>query len=171
MRHTDQCPRSSPIPAATTSQQSGEIPKNFEFFRQAGWALRVHKPPTRVSQLMKDFIGEIYREEKVNGRKISPDEYVRRIRSARDTCGDKLFLPCQYLTVAQVNNGLSIWNWSTRRHSSLLLGPQSNSANCKRKNIERSFQPSIQQQKHPWFTNVWWRIFITISNNCIVTES
>lgn len=102
MRNTDHYQRSSSIQAVTTSQNISKIPKNFECFRQAGWALRVHKPPKRVSQMMKDFIGQIHGEEKFNGRKFPPEEYVRRIRSARDASGKKLFFPNQYLTAAQV---------------------------------------------------------------------
>lgn len=67
-----------------------------------GWALRTHKPPRRIEKVVKDYIEKIYEEEKLYGRKITPDEYVRRIRTARNTNGSKMFSPSQYLTVSQV---------------------------------------------------------------------
>ena len=87
---------------ATTFDQSNSIPKKFSVFNQHGWALRVHKPSFRIDQRMKDYIQRIHHKELSNGRKIPPEEYVLRIRAARNLDGSKLFLPSQYLTILQV---------------------------------------------------------------------
>jgi hypothetical protein len=77
-------------------------PKYFSLFEQMGWALRTHKPSHRISKEIKDFIKQMLEEESVNGRKNTPEEYVQRIRLARNSDGTKMFSPSQYLTVSQV---------------------------------------------------------------------
>ena len=86
----------------TTSYSSVHLPKHFSLCEQMGWALRNHKPPRRIEKLVKDYIEKICQEEKTYGRKIPPEEYVRRIRSARNSNGSKMFSPSQYLTTSPV---------------------------------------------------------------------
>ncbi|CAF1280023.1 unnamed protein product [Rotaria sordida] len=92
----------SVINTTTTSNSPIHLPKNFSLFENTGWASRTHKPSHRIDKAVKEYIQKIYEEEKVNGQKLDPEEYVRRIRSARNLDETKLFTPSQYLTVSQV---------------------------------------------------------------------
>ncbi|CAF3125343.1 unnamed protein product [Rotaria sp. Silwood2] len=86
----------------TTYNLPNNLPKHFSLFEKTGWALRVHKPPHRIDKSIKEFIQKIHAEEKLNGRKIAPEEYVRLIRLARNNDGTKKFSTSQYLTPSQV---------------------------------------------------------------------
>ncbi len=86
----------------TSSNLPMQLPNYFSIFEQMGWGLRTHKSSHRIDKAVKDYIQKIYQEEKVNGRKTAPEEYVRCIRSARSLDGTKMFLPSQYLTISQV---------------------------------------------------------------------
>jgi len=93
---------SNSVNTTTTTSSIIHLPKHFSLVEQMGWALRIHKPSRRIDKDVKDFIQEIYEEEKFNGRKIAPEDYVQRIRSARHLDGVKMFSPSQYLTISQV---------------------------------------------------------------------
>jgi hypothetical protein len=86
----------------TTANVPTHLPKHFQIFEKTGWALRTHKPSRRIDKAVKDYIHMIYEEETMNGRKLVPEEYVDRIRSARHSNGKKIFTTAQYLTASQV---------------------------------------------------------------------
>ncbi|CAF1545057.1 unnamed protein product [Adineta ricciae] len=86
----------------TTSNLPNYIPKRFSIFEKLGWGLRIRKQPQRIDTSIKEFIQNIYEKEMRNGRKIVPEEYVRLIRSARNSDGTKRFAISQYITSTQV---------------------------------------------------------------------
>ena len=79
-------------------------PRHFHWFQQNGWALRVRKPNNRIDASVKQFIRQTYEEEKMYGRKIPVEDYVKRIRMARDSNGAKMFTTDKYLTASQVSD-------------------------------------------------------------------
>ncbi|CAF3133837.1 unnamed protein product [Rotaria sp. Silwood2] len=99
---SDTIPISTATNTTTTSSSFIHLPKRFSLFNQTGWALRVHKPSQRIDKSVKDYIQKVYDDEKINGRKVPAEEYVRSIRAARNPDGTKMFSPSQYLTASQV---------------------------------------------------------------------
>ena len=87
----------------TTMSSQQSLPKNLEYLNSEGWALRTRKPPQRCHPEVKSYIQAVLEEEKY-GHKFTPEEVVKRIKTARDSSGVKLFTPDQYLEAAQVKN-------------------------------------------------------------------
>jgi hypothetical protein len=92
-------------PHVTTMSDQPTHPKNLEYMNNQGWALRTRKPPRRCDPEVKSYIEKVLDEE-IYGHKFTPEEIVKRIKTARDPNGVKLFTPHQYVEVPQVKNQL-----------------------------------------------------------------
>lgn len=108
-------------PTTTTTTAGLSIPRHAKPFTIQGWALRKRKPYKPIDKDVKAFIKAIFEEEKsygciyrlyefqkesnfyyIQGRKIKAEEYVNRIRTARNPDLTKKFNTNQYLTQSQV---------------------------------------------------------------------
>ncbi|CAF4890567.1 unnamed protein product [Rotaria sp. Silwood1] len=100
----------SPIvsPPTAINNSSTNIPRHYKSFAVEGWALRKRKKIKPIDKNVKEFIKFIYDEEKHYGRKIPVDEYVHRIRTARNPDSTKRFKTTQYLTPNQVKNQIKM---------------------------------------------------------------
>ncbi|CAF4154958.1 unnamed protein product, partial [Rotaria sordida] len=87
------------ITAATTTLL--DIPRHYKMFQTQGWALRTKKPSRPIDKNVKAFVKLIFEQEKLYGRKTPTEEYVTRIRTARNSDGSKTFKTTQYLTYKQ----------------------------------------------------------------------
>ncbi|CAF1458184.1 unnamed protein product [Adineta steineri] len=90
------------LPSTSPTTSSTHIPRHYKVFSVQGWALRTRKKVKPIDKSVKEFIKTIFEEEKLYGRKTPNEEYLTRIRTARNTDGTKKFNPKQYLTCTQI---------------------------------------------------------------------
>ncbi|CAF4613272.1 unnamed protein product [Rotaria socialis] len=98
----------STLQSTATTTVLTNIPRHYKVFAMQGWALRARKPAKSIDKAVKEFIKSIFEEEKIYGRKTPVEEYVTRIRTARNNDGTKKFNPSQYLTYNQVQNQIKM---------------------------------------------------------------
>ena len=68
----------------------------------AGWALKGKRISKRFSIAVKDFLLNLFMEGEQTGRKYTPTEASKKIRSARAENGSRLFSPEEWLSSQQV---------------------------------------------------------------------
>ncbi|CAF1313867.1 unnamed protein product, partial [Didymodactylos carnosus] len=91
----------SPTAKSTTTSKF-RTDKYINHFNSEGWGLRVRKSGQRISQDVKSFIENIWKDGMQNGRKIQADAIRQRIRSERNDKKEKLFTPDRYVSAAQI---------------------------------------------------------------------
>jgi hypothetical protein len=87
----------------TKSENATQKPRNpNEEFEKEGWALPTRKK-TRFSLKQKGYLYDLFMNGEETGRKIRPEEAVRKMQRA-EILGGKIFSPTEYLTTDQVRS-------------------------------------------------------------------
>ncbi|XP_061181194.1 uncharacterized protein LOC133189818 [Saccostrea echinata] len=69
-----------------------------------GWALKIARKFARFSTRVKEFLQRVYHEGEESGRKAIPIEVAQRMRSLRDSNGEKFFSSEEWLQPSQINS-------------------------------------------------------------------
>ena len=73
----------------------------------SGWALRKARAANRFSVQVKTYLMEQFMIGENTGRKVTPQEASTRMRSMRDSSGEKVFTKEDWLTVQQITSYFS----------------------------------------------------------------
>lgn len=71
---------------------------------QQGWALKKTRKFARFSSKVKDFLHSVFQEGEESGRKAIPVEVSQRMKSLRNSTGEKFFNPDEWLQPSQINS-------------------------------------------------------------------
>lgn len=85
----------------TKSSSTGD----FEILKNnitKGWALKGKRVSKEFSKKVKDFVTKMFQEGKRKGHRYTPVEASRKVRSARDENGNRVFSPEEWLSSQQV---------------------------------------------------------------------
>uniref|UniRef100_A0A8W8HL56 C2H2-type domain-containing protein n=1 Tax=Magallana gigas TaxID=29159 RepID=A0A8W8HL56_MAGGI len=74
---------------------------------QQGWALKKTMKFARFSSKVKDFLHRVFQEGEESGRKVIPVEVSQRMKSLRNSTGEKFFNPNEWLQPSQINSFFS----------------------------------------------------------------
>lgn len=74
---------------------------------QQGWALKKTRKFARFSSKVKDFLHRVFQEGEESGRKAIPVEVSQRMKSLRNSTGEKFFNPDEWLQPSQINSFFS----------------------------------------------------------------
>ena len=72
-----------------------------------GWALRQTKTSKPFSEKQKDFLDEKFMSGEVSGHKLDPANVSKQMRTVRDSNGQRLFTPEEYLSSKQIKGYFS----------------------------------------------------------------
>ncbi|XP_056015081.1 uncharacterized protein LOC130052907 [Ostrea edulis] len=67
-----------------------------------GWALKGKRISKRFNKKVKDFVAQLFKEGERTGRKYTPTEASKKLRTARDEDGSRTFSPEEWLSSQQV---------------------------------------------------------------------
>uniref|UniRef100_A0A8W8NIJ4 C2H2-type domain-containing protein n=1 Tax=Magallana gigas TaxID=29159 RepID=A0A8W8NIJ4_MAGGI len=74
---------------------------------QQRWALKKTRKFARFSSKAKDFLHRVFQEGEESGRKAIPVEVSQRMKSLRNSTGEKFFNPDEWLQPSQINSFFS----------------------------------------------------------------
>ena len=98
--------RSIPEVADAVGSLTGSVNKDAPEL-VCGWALMKRAPSVRYAEKAKQFLEMLYDEGIRTGHKDTPETAEDKMRKARDDNGNKMFLPAEVMTTAQIKSYFS----------------------------------------------------------------
>lgn len=85
-----------------TASYDLSLSAHYEPFSSPGWAIRTRKLSNPMSEKVKDFIEQVWRDSIKANLRVTPETIQEQIRSKRATSGIKFFQTHEYPTKNQI---------------------------------------------------------------------